>query len=114
MIHIDIKRRAFAAMDHVLTFELHLSTTSPEGEHVVQLVRGPSAEAVKPTARFLRHMALTFFPDKYQGRASHVEGPGTAALYLVGTLPTLGDDDIEPIDDHRSPEAPPERELRPA
>lgn len=91
MIDIELKRRAFAAMDRSATFELRTAAHPPDGEHVVALILDAPLDEIRPVAAFLGRMAETFFADRFMARIDHILGDGPVGLYLVGTL-----DDVDP------------------
>lgn len=105
MISTDLKCRAFEAMDDAVTFELHLTSQPPTGDHVVELARAPHRDAVRPTARFFGRMAQTFFAHKLRAQIDGVEGDGPVGFYLVSTLPPQGHG-IEEASAPRDVEAP--------
>ena len=91
----DLKRLAFATMDHAVDFEIHITSDKPAGEHVVEVARGNDAAEILPAARFVARMARTFFPDKLKGKVSTAPPDGTVCVYLVCKLPELEADFVE-------------------
>jgi len=91
----DVKRLAFATMDHAVDFELHITSGLPGGEHVVEIARGEDVASILPAARFVARMARTFFPDKLKGKVSTAPPDGTVGVYLVCKLPELEADFME-------------------
>ena len=96
MVTPNVKRLAYATMDHAVAFELHVSTTPPDGEYVVELARGRAVDDVLPIARFVSQMARTFFHAKLIGRVTTVQPDQEVAVFVVVELPELVEFDLLP------------------
>jgi hypothetical protein len=94
MLATETKRLAYATMDDADSFALRIAAEAPEGDHVVELLRAESVEALMATAGLVRKMARTFFADKI----THIDGrpdvEGPVGLFVVVELPELGLDDL--------------------
>lgn len=82
-------------MDDAVRFRLVVADRPPAGELVVQVAVRASLEAIGPEVNTVRKMARTFFGDKLDGVDPRPDTDQPVALYVVGTLPELGDDDFE-------------------
>jgi len=100
MLDASIKQQAYAAMDDATSFRFAVVRDGAQppvadGEDAVQLLAADSVAAIRQPVKLLRHMARTFFGEKFTGVSKPPDTDGGAALFIVAELAELDTSFIE-------------------
>jgi len=107
MLDSRTKQQAYATMDDASSFRFHVVPAgrpplTVEGEDAVAVLEAETVAAIREPVKLLRHMARTFFGEKFTGLAKPPETDGPVKLFIVAELSELDGSFIEGLSDEGS------------